>query len=195
MKNTPYRSDIDWLRGLAIIVVVGFHYFPRYFVGGFSGVDIFFVISGYLITKIIYRENSNGVFRFKDFYGRRIKRIFPALIATLLAAFFLGYVFLLPNEFKELNKNIIAASTFTTNILLIREQNGGYFNPSAIDNPLIHLWSLGIEEQFYIFWPLIVIISIRAKKEYALIALLILFVFFDFSQIFKPYIDTYGRSE
>lgn len=145
-----YRSDIDGLRGLAILFVVLFHYFPKPFRGGFIGVDIFFIISGFLITSIIVEKES---FSFRDFYYRRIKRIFPALIVVMASCFLFGWLFLLDSEFKALGKHSAAGAFFVSNIVLLTES--GYFDADAITKPLMHFWSLAVEEQFYIFWPLL----------------------------------------
>lgn len=116
-----YRPDIDGLRALAILPVVAFHAFPRYSPGGFIGVDIFFAISGYLISLIIFRSLERGDFSFADFYMRRIRRIFPALITVLAASFVIGWFVLLPDEFKQLGKHIAASAGFVQNIVLRRE--------------------------------------------------------------------------
>jgi peptidoglycan/LPS O-acetylase OafA/YrhL len=147
-----YRPDIDGLRAIAVLAVVGFHYFPGRVPGGFIGVDVFFVISGYLITNILLRSLQNGAFSIAGFYGRRVRRIFPALVVILAASFMLGWAVLMPVEFKQLGKQIVAAALFVPNFLFWSQ--AGYFdNPLA--KPLLHLWSLGIEEQFYIVWPML----------------------------------------
>ena len=160
LKNT-YRPDIDGLRAIAVIAVILFHAFPELLPGGFTGVDIFFVISGFLITTIIAGDLENNNFSFKYFYGRRIRRIFPALLAVLIFCLIAGWFILLPNEYKQLGKHIAASSAFFANISLWWEV--GYFDSSADLKPLLHLWSLGIEEQFYLFWPLILYAAWRLK--------------------------------
>ncbi len=149
-----YRPDIDGLRALAILPVVAFHAFPRYSPGGFIGVDIFFVISGYLISLIIFRSLERGDFSFADFYMRRVRRIFPALITVLAVSFIIGWFVLLPDEFKQLSKHIAASAGFVQNIVLRRE--AGYFDVASELKPLLHLWSLSVEEQFYLFFPLFI---------------------------------------
>ncbi|MET4483105.1 acyltransferase family protein [Bradyrhizobium sp. F1.13.3] len=144
-----YRPDIDGLRAVSILLVVGYHAHPWMLSGGFVGVDIFFVISGFLITRILLAPDG---FSLSTFYGRRIKRIFPALITVLLAAYALGWAILLPSELRLLGENIAASVLFASNLFQLGQ--AGYFAPLAADNPLLHLWSLGVEEQFYIFWPL-----------------------------------------
>jgi peptidoglycan/LPS O-acetylase OafA/YrhL len=151
MQTLKYRADIDGLRGLAILAVVTFHAFPKLLQGGFVGVDIFFVISGFLISNIIFDNLDSGSFSFKDFYSRRIKRIFPALIAVLLFCLIFGWFLLLPDEFMALGKHVTAGSGFLSNFILWREV--GYFDGASETKPLLHLWSLSIEEQFYILWP------------------------------------------
>jgi peptidoglycan/LPS O-acetylase OafA/YrhL len=121
--------------------------------GGFIGVDVFFVISGYLISTILFENLDRGTFSFTEFYSRRIRRIFPALILVLVACFVFGWVALLADEYKQLGKYIAAGSGFVSNLLLWADS--GYFDNSAETKPLLHLWSLGIEEQFYIVWPLL----------------------------------------
>ena len=133
------------------MAVIIFHTFPNVLPGGFVGVDIFFVISGYLITQIILGDLDNGKFSATSFYARRIRRIFPALIVVLVATFLLGWHYLLPAELMSLGKNILASSLFSANLMLLSEV--GYFDLDARLKPLLHLWSLGIEEQFYLVWP------------------------------------------
>lgn len=162
MSLPHYRPDIDGLRAIAVLSVLGFHAFPDWIHGGFIGVDIFFVISGYLISYQIFLGLKSNNFSILNFYIRRIRRIFPALITVLLSSYILGWFFLLPQEFISLAKNILAGTTFTSNFLLWSE--AGYFDVAAISKPLLHLWSLGIEEQFYIVWPLFLIFS----KYYAI---------------------------
>ena len=156
-----YRPDIDGLRALAVGAVVSFHIFPEEVSGGFIGVDIFFVISGYLISTIIFEKLDRDAFSFFDFYSRRIYRIFPALIFVLVACLAFGWIALLTDEFTHLGKHIAAGAGFVSNFLLLNET--GYFDISAKSKPLLHLWSLGIEEQFYIFLPLLLYFSYRYK--------------------------------
>ena len=147
-----YRPDVDGLRALAVLAVLGYHAFPGAVTGGFVGVDVFFVISGFLITGIILEELGRGSFTFTGFYWRRIRRIFPALILVLGACLFLGWRVLLPDEFAQLGRHVAAGAGFVSNIALWRES--GYFDSAAELKPLLHLWSLGIEEQYYLVWPL-----------------------------------------
>lgn len=151
--HPKYRSDIDGLRALAVLSVVGFHAFPSLIPGGFIGVDIFFVISGYLISAIIFQKFELHQFNILDFYSRRIKRIFPALSLVLLFCLIFGWFTLLASEYEQLGKHIAAGASFLSNFVLLNES--GYFDTVSDTKPLLHLWSLGIEEQFYIAWPLI----------------------------------------
>ena len=148
-SEAAYRPDIDGLRAFSILSVVIFHFFPKALPGGFIGVNVFFVISGYLISGVILKSLNAGDFSYAVFYGRRIKRIFPALIVVLVTSALAGWLFLFSDEWRSLAKHVFAGAAFISNIALMRE--GGYFDFAA--KPLLHLWSLGIEEQFYIVWP------------------------------------------
>jgi len=158
-----YRPDIDGLRALAVLSVVLFHAFPEWIHGGFIGVDIFFVISGYLISSIIFKNLENKSFSFADFYIRRIKRIFPALIVVLISSLFFGWFVLLADEYQQLAKHTIGASTFTNNFMLWQES--GYFDNDADTKPFLHLWSLSVEEQFYLAWPLLLCFFFQWKQH------------------------------
>jgi len=151
--HPQYRPDIDGLRAVAILAVIGFHAFPREITGGFIGVDIFFVISGFLISKIIFSSLERQRFNLVEFYIRRIRRIFPALLLVMVVCFTVGWFILLADEFKQLSKHTMASVGFIQNLILWRES--GYFDNAAEAKPLLHLWSLAVEEQFYIFWPLL----------------------------------------
>lgn len=159
MKGEPhdylgYRPDIDGLRAFAVMSVVLYHAFPSLLPGGFVGVDVFFVISGFLISGIMFRALQADHFSFSDFYARRVKRIFPALILVLAASFVFAWFVLFDDELKQLGNHLLRAAAFLSNFILWHES--GYFDNAAETKPLLHLWSLGIEEQFYIVWPLIV---------------------------------------
>jgi len=168
--HPKYRTDIDGLRAIAVIAVVAFHAFPSWLKGGFIGVDIFFIISGYLISTIIFESLDKGTFSFSGFYTRRIKRIFPALIVVLIACLVIGWNILLADEYKQLGKHIAAGASFISNLTLWNE--AGYFDSAADTKPLLHLWSLGIEEQFYIVWPLLLWLSWKCNFNFLLITIL-----------------------
>jgi peptidoglycan/LPS O-acetylase OafA/YrhL len=153
LAHPKYRPDIDGLRAIAVFFVVSFHAFPNRIQGGFIGVDIFFVISGFLISSIILASLEKDNFSFVEFYARRIKRIFPALLLVLIASYLFGWFVLLADEYKQLGKHIAGGAGFVSNFIFWNES--GYFDNSAETKPLLHLWSLGIEEQFYILWPLL----------------------------------------
>ena len=160
-----YRPDIDGLRAIAVLLVVFYHAFPEVFRAGFVGVDIFFVISGFLISTIIFTNLQQGTFTFLDFYVRRVRRIFPALLAVLLASGLAGWFILLPRDYAQLGTHILAGAGFVSNFVLWNES--GYFDVLAESKPLLHLWSLAIEEQFYIVWPPILILVFRYKHGIA----------------------------
>ncbi len=159
-----------------MLLVVGFHAFPSWVRGGFVGVDIFFVISGFLISTIILENLGKGTFSFSEFYARRIKRIFPALIVVLVACYTFGWFALLAEEYMQLGKHIAAGAGFVSNFALWQE--AGYFDPTAEAKPLLHLWSLGIEEQFYIVWPLLLWVAWRGKFDLLTITLFVAAVSF-----------------
>lgn len=169
--KSDYRSDIDGLRAIAVLLVVAFHAFPVVIRGGFIGVDVFFVISGYLITGIIWRELRSGNFSPISFYARRIRRIFPALIVVLAAVMALGWFTLLPNPLAQLGLQSFAGGLFFPNILFLNQS--GYFDPAAETKPLLHLWSLGVEEQFYLVWPWL-LLCIRHRPRGQIVAVAIL---------------------
>jgi peptidoglycan/LPS O-acetylase OafA/YrhL len=143
------------------MLVVNFHAFPEAMPGGFIGVDIFFVISGFLITGIIARELDRQRFSLEGFYIRRIRRIFPALIVVLCATLVLGWLWMLPAAYAQLSSDVFASAAFFANIALLLQS--GYFDVESARKPLLHLWSLGIEEQFYLFWPLILMLAARLR--------------------------------
>jgi peptidoglycan/LPS O-acetylase OafA/YrhL len=161
---------VDGLRALAVVAVILFHAFPSVVPGGFVGVDIFFVISGYLITQIILHDLDGGRFSAANFYARRIRRIFPALILVLLATFALGWHLLLPAELVSMCRNIVASALFSANFMLLSEV--GYFDIAAHMKPLLHLWSLGIEEQFYLVWPWLLWMTPRRHLVPAIVAMI-----------------------
>ncbi|NBC35417.1 acyltransferase family protein [Novosphingobium sp. FSY-8] len=151
-KTHAYRPDIDGLRAICVGVVVAFHAFWRRDFGGFVGVDIFFVISGYLISGIILDDLAAGRFSFAGFYARRVRRIYPALVLVAGVTLAAGWLQLFDDHFQQLGRHVGAAAGFVSNIVLYGES--GYFDADSDVKPLLHLWSLGVEEQFYILWPL-----------------------------------------
>src|ERR1700682_5496843 len=164
MLSSPsarYRPDIDGLRAIAVMLVVIFHAFPEAMPGGFIGVDIFFVISGFLITGIVVRELDQKRFSLLAFYNRRIRRIFPALIVVLCVTMVLGWLWMLPAAYAQLSSDVFASAAFFANIALLLQS--GYFDIESAKKPLLHLWSLGIEEQFYLIWPLILMLAARLR--------------------------------
>ncbi len=152
-KSDLYRADIDGLRAVAVLAVVAFHVFPLRVRGGFIGVDIFFVISGYLISALLFTGFERKNFSFTDFYSRRIRRVFPALLLILFASYVFGWFALTADEYKPLGKHIAGGAAFVSNFVFLRES--GYFDNLEDKKPLLHLWSLGVEEQFYLIWPLL----------------------------------------
>jgi peptidoglycan/LPS O-acetylase OafA/YrhL len=154
--GSRYRADIDGLRAVAVLSVVAYHAFPRVIGGGFVGVDVFFVISGYLISGLILEDLARGRFSYRRFYARRFRRIFPALIVVLAACLGYGALMLAPDEFRELGKQAAAGAGFSSNLL--QWSQAGYFDQKATTKPLLHLWSLGVEEQFYIVWPILLVL-------------------------------------
>ncbi len=167
LRAPKYRPDVDGLRAVAVLAVLLFHAFPSQLRGGFVGVDLFFVISGYLISTIIFESVEDGRFSYIEFYIRRIRRIFPALLAVMTTCLVAGWFLLMPAEYQQLGKHTFAGSVFLSNIMLWRE--AGYFDNSAATKPLLHLWSLGVEEQFYIFWPLLVSFAYRRRVGFPLL--------------------------
>src|SRR5881392_2065198 len=150
------------------MLVVIFHAFPETMPGGFIGVDIFFVISGFLITGIIVRELDQERFSLLAFYNRRIRRIFPALIVVLCVTLVLGWLWMLPAAYAQLSSDVFASAAFFANIALLLQS--GYFDIESARKPLLHLWSLGIEEQFYLFWPLMLMLAARLRLRLSMLA-------------------------
>ncbi|THD43749.1 MAG: acyltransferase [Bradyrhizobium sp.] len=157
-----YRPDIDGLRAVAVALVVAYHYFPGTARGGFIGVDIFFVISGFLIAGLIGEAIAADRFSFADFYARRARRLFPALGATLGFCLIVGAFLLDDSEYRSLGLHVAAGAGFVSNLLLWSE--AGYFDEAAGFKPLLHLWSLGIEEQFYLLWPAALYLWARFRR-------------------------------
>ena len=163
-SRPKYRSDVDGMRALAILSVLIFHAYPSSLPGGFVGVDIFFVISGYLISSIIFRGLTLGTFSFFDFYARRVRRIFPAVTVVILSSFLLGFFFLTPFNLEELIEESPYAAFFLENWRLY-VTTGGYWETATELKPFMHFWSLGVEEQYYIFYPLICFFTLESKCQ------------------------------
>ena len=176
MSKETYRPGIDGLRAVAVLAVVIYHAFPTALPGGFSGVDVFFVISGYLISGILFKSLAQEKFSFAEFYARRIRRLFPALVVALFLTLAIGYYYLLSDEFEQLGKHVAASCVFIQNIVLLKES--GYFDTAADLKPLLHLWSLAVEEQFYIFFPPLLILL--WKKKWPITWILAAFLLFSF---------------
>jgi peptidoglycan/LPS O-acetylase OafA/YrhL len=157
-----YRPDIDGLRAIAVGAVLIYHAFPSRLPGGFVGVDVFFVISGYLISGIILDGKADGRFTFGNFYARRIRRIFPALAALLIAVLAAGWLLLYAEDYTRLGRHVAAGAAFLSNIAFWREAS--YFDVAADLKPLLHLWSLGVEEQFYLVWPVLLVMAARWRR-------------------------------
>ncbi|KDO33572.1 hypothetical protein SPRG_01597 [Saprolegnia parasitica CBS 223.65] len=147
-----YRPDIDGLRCVAVLPVVLYHAYPTLVPGGFTGVDVFFVISGFLISSILFKDLSRGAFSYQNFYARRIRRIFPSLLVVLAVVLGLGVAWYLTPALRDMAETLYAGAIFGANIQVL-SRNQGYFDASTKENPLLHLWSLGVEEQFYMVWP------------------------------------------
>lgn len=176
LSHPSYRPDIDGLRAVAVLSVVAFHAFPDWLKGGFIGVDVFFVISGFLISSIIFESLEKGTFSFSEFYARRVKRIFPALSIVLVFCILFGYFSLLPDELNQLGKHVAAGAGFVSNFVLWSES--GYFDNVAETKPLLHLWSLGIEEQFYIVWPFLLWVAFKIRLNLLFTTALLLLMSF-----------------
>jgi peptidoglycan/LPS O-acetylase OafA/YrhL len=168
-ENVRYRPDIDGLRALAIAPVLLFHVDVRGFAGGYVGVDIFFVISGFLISQIIARQLASGDFSLAGFYAQRVRRIFPALFAMIAATIAVGSQILLPMDFGRLGISALSTTLFASNLYFARHT--GYFGSGAEDSPLLHSWSLAVEEQYYILFPLLMLIVFRYGARYRLVCM------------------------
>jgi peptidoglycan/LPS O-acetylase OafA/YrhL len=176
-----YRPDIDGLRAFAVLSVMLHHAFPELVRGGYVGVDVFFVISGFLISSILFAEFTEARFSLTAFYGRRVRRIFPALAVCLVAVSAYGFVYLMPHELAQLAKHVFFGAGFLSNIALWSET--GYFDAAATSKPLLHLWSLGVEEQFYILWPALLWLAFRIKASVARLMAVLFFASFAFNVV------------
>lgn len=172
MNRLSYRPDIDGLRAVAVLGVLFFHA-GLGCQGGFVGVDVFFVISGFLITSLILRDLREGTFSFVDFWARRIRRIVPALAVMTIAVIVVGYFGMFPDYYEELGKQVIALVLCVSNVKFWRE-TGGYFDTASDEKPLLHTWSLSVEEQFYFIIPIALFLVFRFKREKLALPLIIL---------------------
>ena len=150
--STRHLPHIDGLRAIAVLLVVIYHAWPEYLPGGFVGVDVFFVISGFLITRLIVQSIELGQFSILDFYIRRVRRLMPAAVVVCLVTSAIATIIMLPHDLKLFGRSLTAASLLVSNFHFAN--NTGYFAPSADTLPLLHTWSLAVEEQFYLVWPL-----------------------------------------
>jgi peptidoglycan/LPS O-acetylase OafA/YrhL len=176
VTSVAYRADIDGLRAIAVLAVVGYHAVPAFVPGGYVGVDIFFVISGFLITGLLLADVDANKLSLSNFFSRRIRRIFPALILVIAATLFAGWFLLLASEFLPLSRSAAAAAGFVANFQFWREV--GYFDAAADLKPLLHLWSLSVEEQFYLLWPVMLLFITRKPALMARAAWMLLIASF-----------------
>lgn len=191
--NLTYRPDIDGLRAVAVLAVVLYHAFPEALPGGFVGVDVFFVISGFLITSIIVREAQSGSISFSRFYDRRFRRIAPALFVVLVASLIYGYFTLLPETFSRLAEQVAASAFGVANIYYLL--HSGYFDPSSETQPMLHIWSLSVEEQFYLLWPVVIALCWKfASRNTRAVTVAILAVIFGASLAASIYIMKVDQS-
>ncbi|MDR2315469.1 MAG: acyltransferase [Pseudomonas sp.] len=174
VKKMSYRPDIDGLRALAVLAVVIFHFNKHWLPGGFVGVDIFFVISGYLITGIIAKEVSRGEFSFVEFYMRRVRRILPAAFFLIFITTLFGVAFMVPMDARDLASSAIASIFSVANIYFWKYLDVGYFAASSDLVPLLHMWSLGVEEQFYLVWPALLIVLYKVGGRKAIVSAAVL---------------------
>ena len=179
MHSIKYRKEIDGLRAIAVLPVIFFHAGFSLFKGGFSGVDIFFVISGYLITSIILKESIQDKFSVLNFYERRARRILPALFLVMLFCLPLSFILLWPNDLENFGQSLVATTLFSNNILLFFTSTD-YWSLSAEFKPLLHTWSLGVEEQYYLVFPLVMILiwPLKLNKIFFILLLLTILSFF-----------------
>ena len=167
MQANSYRADIDGLRAIAVLSVLFHHLSERLAPGGYVGVDVFFVISGYLITRIISREHETGRFSWARFFERRLRRLTPAVVVTIAATLAGGYALLTPTIYASTLKSSLATVLFSSNLFFWRELQAGYFAADAKLNPLLHTWSLGVEEQFYLLYPVLLLVLVRLPRRWA----------------------------
>lgn len=170
---SDYRPDIDGLRAVAVLSVLIYHAFPDWLPGAFVGVDVFFVISGYLISNVLFQSPTHHASQLLDFYVRRVRRLYPALAVVLFSVWVLGWFTLLAEELAMVGKHMAGGAAFVANWAFWSES--GYFDQAATLKPLLHLWSLGIEEQFYLVWPLALMVAMRFRWPLGTFTLVLLF--------------------
>jgi peptidoglycan/LPS O-acetylase OafA/YrhL len=168
-----YRADIDGLRAVAVLAVVLYHFKVPGFSGGFVGVDVFFVISGFLIASLIKRELEDERFSLLHFYERRVRRIIPAFLVLLVIVSIVAFSELFPAAYRRFGESLAAATVFLSNVEFWRELND-YFAAPSLEKPLLHTWSLAVEEQFYLLFPPLLMLLARRPKRWTLIALAVL---------------------
>ena len=173
--KSSFRPDIEGLRGIAVLLVVLFHTRVPGVKGGFVGVDVFFALSGYLITGLLVREvETSGRLNVPEFYARRVRRLLPASALVLLVCLLAGYLLLAPDELSFLARAARGTALYMSNIFFMRNA-GDYFAPGAETNPLLHTWSLAVEEQFYFVWPLLIMLALwRSHSRKRLVAVMLL---------------------
>ncbi len=180
-RRSGYRADIDGLRAVAVLAVVVYHLFDELRFFGYIGVDIFFVISGYLITGVIYQRVSENRFSLTDFYLSRIKRIIPAVYTVVVATFIAGLLLMLPEDINNLSKSVFATVFSASNIYFWYSNDTDYFAQASELVPLLHTWSLGVEEQFYFIWPLLLLVFARWLKLTGLLLFSLLVILLSFA--------------
>jgi peptidoglycan/LPS O-acetylase OafA/YrhL len=175
-SKITYRPDIDGLRAIAVTMVILFHFWPEMLPGGFVGVDIFFVISGYLITSIIYKQKIEATFSFKNFYLHRMKRILPAFFAMLIFTYILAFIFLLPDDLKSFVKTTVASAAYYSNFYFMIHAED-YFAHNSLELPLLHTWSLSVEEQYYLLWPIVLSVIVKCtNKKVTYLSMFLIFI-------------------
>jgi peptidoglycan/LPS O-acetylase OafA/YrhL len=175
-RNLEFRKDINGLRALAVLGVVAFHADRALVPGGFVGVDVFFVISGFLITRIVLSETAVGHFSLMMFYAKRAKRILPAMLVVVSLVWIIGWFRAAPTQFRDIGGSLLGNSYFTVNFWLMRLAGvGGYFGADSSTKPLLHLWSLSIEEQFYLIWSLLLLMLFKLKARWLLTVIPVIF--------------------
>lgn len=191
-KPILYRLDVDGLRSIAVLSVILFHIWPHTLTGGFVGVDIFFVISGFLITSILTKELHSGTFTFKAFYTRRIKRILPVFFIVVFCTSIAAYFLLLPNFYLKFVETAVSASVYLSNVYFSKTSD--YFALDSNAYPLLHTWSLSVEEQYYLFWPLVLMFLSKYTKKNMWITVIVIILLFSLSYYFSIYSTAHNTS-